>query len=252
MKRFLPTFIVLAVSLTVAELAARAATYNFYFNNTEQGDNSTAAPKVTVGEDKPATKAETSAPAVSAAAVPAPSESKVTASELAESPKPATQHWRFSLGLSAMQEFGASDSFSPEHPAEPGMSVSFFFNKYVGLTLFGAKLPTEDFSPNRWAFGLETEVLPFHITVAGIENFLELGVIGGVLAEHQDDSQVQGFYNTSAVSTSVNSYSTDYWKYLAEGGLRMNLNFGRNWGVISSLRATQDYALWEAAVALKL
>lgn len=258
------SFPLIAAALAVSEWAAHAATYNFYFNNTEQGDNSTATPNMTVTDDGKVfktgmpvdtAKKDAAPSAVQAPALLAPaSESSARLSAVAENPNPSVQHWRFSVGLSAMQEYGDSNNFSHEHPAEPGVSVSFFFNKYVGLTLFGAKLPTEDFMPNRWAFGLEAEVLPFHITVAGVENFLELGVIGGVLAEHQDngDAVTQTFYNTSSTTTTTDTYNSEYWKYRAEGGLRMNLNFGRNWGIISSLRATSDYALVEGAVALRL
>ena len=37
---------------------ANAATYNFYFNNTEQGENSTAEPKLIVGSSGEASKNE--------------------------------------------------------------------------------------------------------------------------------------------------------------------------------------------------
>ena len=56
--------------------AAHAATYNFYFNNTEQGDHSTATPSVTVTdgkmEKKPGAEPSPAPAAVAAQETPPP------------------------------------------------------------------------------------------------------------------------------------------------------------------------------------
>ena len=80
---------------------AFAATYNFYFNNTEQGDNSTATPNVTVQQDDkggPAKVTKTGGdPMPAASATPAVMEQRVTtpvqapAQPVEEEPRAAVQ-----------------------------------------------------------------------------------------------------------------------------------------------------------------
>ena len=108
-----------AAGLASASGVARAATYNFYFNNTEQGANSTASPTVVVKEDD-----HGNAKLVSPEPSPSPSPTVSTAVELKPEPAPESpvaqesvrsysqgresapfdnSLWRYQLGFSGLR-----------------------------------------------------------------------------------------------------------------------------------------------------
>jgi hypothetical protein len=83
-------FLVMVFFFLSALRSAQAGTYNFYFNNTEQGDNSTATPNVTVKDGKEqATEKESESPRQATVEVnPAPALPTETSAQVEEQ----TQH----------------------------------------------------------------------------------------------------------------------------------------------------------------
>ena len=256
------SFPLFAAALVASEWAAHAATYNFYFNNTEQGDNSTATPSVTVRDDgkvfkngvpvENAKKDATPGTAKDEASAPVGSSSYVSTAVVPKENK--DPHWRFSLGVSAFKDYGSDASYPSSNDPQLSASFSFFFNRYIGLTLFGSKLPgiaysMDNYSDSNWMMGFEAEIVPFHISIGGAENALEIGFLGGFETRYSS----QTVYSSNFYSMGGETMSTgDNWEFQPEAGIRVSVNLGHSWSIIGDVRATENYATGEAALAFKL
>jgi hypothetical protein len=149
------------ISLALAH-SGFAGTYNFYFNNTEQGDNSTATPHVNIKEGSapagfpspgpspipviaPAPQAEQPAPSSTPAIVPEEGQQSSTSGSpvwVAHGESP----WHSRL-------IGGA-SWWTDHQVGAHLDAGFFFKDRVGLNLFAA---------TNTALGLELEVMPIHL-----------------------------------------------------------------------------------------
>lgn len=178
-------------------MSSHAATYNFYFNNSEQGDNSEAKPTVVVnepdgkkttvgpdGETFPATEGEEaiqSQPIDNA--VPSAPQGQTRNSYR---PEDIWDKWsdKFTFGVSLVSmrftetrterrsifdddyEFGAPDRVIKEHKQSGGLIITpgFQFNPYFGAHLILGHMA-----------GAEVELNPI-----GIGNAFQLGLFGGI------------------------------------------------------------------------
>jgi hypothetical protein len=179
-----------AFSLLLLLFAGRAdaATYNFYFNNTEQGDNSHAAPTVVVkeagkggaqSEEEREDGADGGSDEGEAEGGKAPG-APVGASSVAAAPAPATppvararthRVWRLGAHLVAVgpgretRERGRGGFYSSGHSSQSSASVSATFlpSPYLGLSVIAGTLS---------AFEAELNLLPSNAV-------LSLGILGG-------------------------------------------------------------------------
>ena len=234
---------------------AWGATYNFYFNNTEQGDNGTATPSVSVSGDGSVVKKSGAAEPVQvkgdAATVPAPdTKAPVTgAVSTAEAPAPVENQeskFRVAIGLTGVSDYSAGHQYHMDGELEISASASYFFNRDFGLSVFGSKLPSvgdtgDGTSYDHWLAGIEAEFVPIHITIGRMDDLIDLGVIGGVAAEY-----------SSAENYSQSTVEPGSWQIRPEGGIRLGLNVGKSWSIIAGIRANADFATGEAALAFKL
>jgi hypothetical protein len=236
-------------TLFASEVAAYAATYNFYFNNTEQGDNSTATPNVVVNDGKkeggkslepknPALDPAASSQATSAAAaVPGPAPSSASGQQStaalpadAVSP-PEFRHVRLTAGATdLLGAMGAS------------VGIGYFFNREFGFNAFGvlSRGDYKTFGANgTWSgteswtgfdAGLEMEVTPVRIAVGRIEDLLDLG----------------GMLGVSTIAADTGNWVSPHL------GARLNINLGSRWGITTTARLNASYAMAEAGLVFKL
>lgn len=231
MKRLLASTLTIALGLGAIEICASAATYNFYFNNTEQGDNSTATPTVTLNGDKLKTTAEKTAGTSAPASVPAPasassapavaSHESTTALSPGEIAAPEFRHWRVTGGLvTKSSALGGS------------VNLGYFFNREFGINAYGGGLGQNFVSGNSQHFfgGAELEVVPIRISVGRIDNLIDLGALLGVSTLEADE---------------------DNW-ISPHAGIRMNLNLGSRWALTTTTRFNASYAMGELGIAIRL
>lgn len=222
--------------LVLASLAAwgclaQAATYNFYFNNTEQGDNSTATPTVTMSGDKSKPSAERTPGAPALAGVPAPAPASAaptvaaheshTALSPGEIPAPEFRHCRITGGLA--NKSGAWGGSA---------NLGYFFTREFGINAFGGGFGQNYLNGNDTRFfgGAELEVTPIRITVGRIDNLIDIGGLLGVSTIDADE---------------------DNW-ISPHAGLRMNLNLGNRWSLTTTSRFNASYAMGELGIAIRL
>jgi hypothetical protein len=215
----------LLAGLLGCELAASAATYNFIFNNTEQGDGSTASPSLSVASDGTVSKSgggADSKPLVRTqgiAQAPGGETTVVSETSAPRAAAPAFRHFRFT---------GAASLYEGRYSAAKGPwatgSFAYFFNPEWGLNAFGV-LATSAAS-NELEAGLEFEIVPIRISLGRVENLVELGFMGGL--SHAQD------WNDPHL------------------GARVNVNLGESWGLTACGRYAADYAMAEAGLALRL
>lgn len=240
--------------LTSVGYVAFGATYNFYFNNTEQGDNSTATPAVTVHGDG---KVEKSAGLPELQTPPAPVQSpgpKLAVEDFSSRPSaplpipaPAegktearTSMWGqwwddLPLGSTELRHFrvtaGATALLNGDHIG-PSFNAAIVFNKYVAINGYAAY-----FAPSRWRehehgiYGGELELTPLHIPVGATHpRFIELGLVAGV----------------SNLFPLPENYVSPH------GGGRLTLNFGKTLALSGVFRGNAGYQMVEGGLSVKL
>jgi hypothetical protein len=170
-----PLFYALYLFLLVAACflsfveGAEAATYNFYFNNTEQGPNSTAAPNVTIQDGKMVKPGGTGASQEPLPAVPANGTSVAAPPSVEEDASEA--RWKLSLGtihttyVDKVDPSGGSYSYS-----RPIGSITYYVTRELGISLLLGHL-----------LGSELEVNPFGVRREGRR--LQFGFTAGVLKD---------------------------------------------------------------------
>jgi hypothetical protein len=219
-----------ASGLLALELAASAATYTFIFNNTEQGDNSTANPGLSVAADGTVTK--TGVVAAPAKPVVNSSSQGLVQTPVADAPvsslaasatqpvaTPEFRHFRL-IGSAAVYQARLQESSGPKWTG----SLAYFYNHEWGLNVFG--VIDTDAADNEVQAGAELELVPIRISLGRIENLVEIAILGG--ASHAQD-----------------------WTE-PHIGARVNLNLGESWGLTATGRYARDYAMAEAGLALHL
>lgn len=222
MKKFLYlAILVVVLSLTMVSLV-RAAAYNFFFNNTEQGANSTASPTLTVDGEGKATStgaqqttsnlmdlgkggeakkpvAPEATPALVALAPVSPEDTAA-----------ATHFKRVHLGVSGVVASGSLDGLRSGNGSQSGALASFgvWLGRDVGLNAFLGGL-TSDMSNHVFGGG-ELELRAVRVSLFRMDDLLDLSLLAGA-----------GSYQKVAQAASVSPHA----------GARVNVNLGENWGV---------------------
>ena len=157
---------------------AHAASYQFNFNNVEQGANSTASPSLQVhGNEVKKSPGDSTMPAPQVSGDLAP-KVEVTSSKseapIADLGAGTSTHRSFRLGfLASALNLGRADRAT--HTSwGGGLSASYLPLKGLGITGFGAVGEW-----NHYYAGLEAEVTPFRLSVFGLNDLVELGAVGG-------------------------------------------------------------------------
>ena len=232
MKRFLASTLTLVAGLGAVEICASAATYNFIFNNTEQGDNSTATPSLSLAPDGTVTKTGADGKPVSSTQGVAQTPGGTTQVSSTSAPADSGaatgsfRHLRL-IGSAAIYQSSYGDSSGPKW----GGSFAYLFNRELGLNAFAALLPTDDGSgSNNVLAGLELEVTPIRLSFGRFDNLLEAGILLG------------------------GTHIPDHYGVWAEPhiGGRVNLNLGESWGLTAAGRYASDYKMAEAGLAIRL
>ena len=253
--------------------AAFAATYNFYFNNTEQGNNSTATPNVTISQDgksggtelKTGPKPEASSePAIVpvGAATPAPVTAPVgdvspVTGPYGGPPGASTQihmgeseygsnsfrHFYFGPEVSVLNGSGVNPSSTTAY----GLGVGFAFSPDVAIhgyagryqTTYGSdswEVPSYNYNAVKYFGGGELVVTPFH--THGEFSTMDIGGIVGansIRGKTDDDPQY-----VPGISTNV---------YV---GALVRFNLGRSISVPVSYNIGSNASYVQAGLSVRL
>lgn len=262
--------IAVGLSLGLLGLAwgVRGATYNFYFNNTEQGANSTATPTVRVSTDEKSKSGGKSLPApetqpVSASASGPPSmPGTVTAKAESTTERGSrdSRHFRVSAGGVILRQdvlVGYDRRYGEEsleyyliddsHGANRlGGKVAFSFLpvRSVAITLHSTFL--QEAPPNlegyqstfqdTFILGLDLEFLPLRFSLGRSEDLIEFGPALGAST----------FLASNMGFPAIGRFAT------LNFGARLNVNLGERWGITSAYRANSFYKMAEAGIAIQL
>lgn len=161
---------------------ARATVYNFYFNNTEQGEKSKSDPVVRIAqEENDASRDET--------------QKTVAKTELAKKEKMVLPNFssrlRFIFGVIGVRQkthyssqalsFSCNSYCNYDYTEERDhlggvLNVGYFFNRYIGVNSFLGLSADQ----GKMLGGLELEFVPVHLNLFGRESGLKLaGILGG-------------------------------------------------------------------------
>ena len=227
------------IGLWIFEGWVSAATYNVFFNNVEQGANSTASPTVNIsGGKKPVEEAQ--APAVETPATPASPVVSVPANPQAnagvstaklETPHAEESHSfkRGRLGILAHNiSLEGSPQFNRDSNYGGTAAVTFFPLANFGLTAFGGA------GTSLGAYGgAELEFIPLKLSIFDW-NALEAGLVVGA-------------------STIGRGLEDPVWGTM-HAGVTAGLNFGEHFGITAGLRtnltARNQFHYWLADAGL--
>jgi hypothetical protein len=230
------------VSFFVAIASTFAGTYNFYFDNAEQGDNSTATPTVKVNGNEKSDADVTQHPAASSNA-PAASPVAVAPHLVSDEETPRSgvnwnladlfnqnrfHHFSFGVGYanfdySSKAPYDSNTYMGGDSGEGPLFSVGYDLNRDIGLKIYMAQLD------NYWIDGANLELTPIHISIGKVDDLIDLGGLVGAEEFH------------------------DGWpgeKFVF--GPRMNVNLTPAIQITSACRFTTASRLIEAGMALRL
>lgn len=214
-----------------------AGTYNFYFNNTEQGDHSVASPSLTTTDNEAAQN--TSDKKNSAATSTTPSinrtetQSKPDTSDRFQTKLSDRQLWRLQFGTFALKKTineKDNDYYYVENSTTfgPFISAGFYPIKWVGCT-FSLGFYTLN---RRWGsaslepyLAFDGEVRPIVLDLFGIRDALSLGVFAGINNTHW-----------SSFSSEDRFYNFEVGRYSPYVGIRLGAKISEHWGFATSAR----------------
>lgn len=230
---------------------AGAATYNLYFNNVEQGDNSTATPSVSLSTDAngkvveakkdpgtpeatpPAPAEETPAPATT----PAPTAQSTAMVNTTSST--ANYKWRAIVSTGILNESSGGYFNDPyvSHSGDGGYSsYNYYYNDGVSFNGSLGYFPLEYMGFNAFVGvadklygGFELEITPIKFNFFGFKDALE---IGGMV----------GISTLAAAQGNVAS---------AHLGLRAGWNFGERWLLSANVRGNAGFVSGDAGLGMR-
>jgi hypothetical protein len=257
--------------------AAWAGTYNFYFNNTEQGAGSTAAPTVTVSDEAKPAKAPAEAPSAPAAVpasapaeapalgppgaipppppglappeiLPPPGESVAAAP--VEPARPARV--RLDFGLSGLFQGG---DYSSQPLFAPTIGVAFFPIPELGLHFFGGAYlnsgqGNDSYTSTygggypyggNYGYGSYSSTPEFFF---GAE--LELLPIRISIGRFENLLEIGLLGGGSTIAASYDNVFTFH------GGGIVNVNLGEHWGLTGAVRGNLGYVMGSAGLIVHL
>jgi hypothetical protein len=234
---------------------ALGATYNIYFNNVEQGNNSTATPNVSIntGEKPPVAAASpvpSAIPAIEAVNPPTPvppaeqPAAKTTAAlpETGEDGAVSRRHrWRLmALGGYVLQ---SGSGITPE------ISLGYSFAKSLTLSLYASPGSFGGYSsssshygygstaselssayPSTAMIGAELEVTPFRIAMGRTDDLVDLGLLLGASTYGRSEGNVVSL----------------------DAGARATVNIGEQFGVTIAARGNLAYKMVETGIVIRL
>ena len=224
-----------------------AATFNTYFNNVEQGSNSTSTNSIHVDGTGRVPDAQNGAqntaalPGATPSSVPtsetaapstgaqAPAAATVaTKTDLPEVPREGYRH--FVVGAAGLLFSDRRSDFSPSINHNTGggsLSLGYGFTRDFGLRLTGGAYAFSNNNQNAKGFGaFEAEVMPIHVGLFRAENALELGVVGGA----------------DIVGNQLGGH----------GGVRANVNFSETFSLTAAVRVGREFNTEEAGIAIRM
>ena len=188
---------------------ASAATYNWYFNNVEQGKNSEANPVLTTDGKKTQKKRINEKGKETMTEVQGPSSSVEGTSVVKEKSLTEDDERQWRMIVSASQS-GYDMGQASQYSSPGGMfSAAYYFEKQIGINLFGGFLPKEEFFA-----GGELELIPLQLKVFDLDRFIEAGLMLGAMSLGKTKTQDGTLH----------------------AGVRLNVNMGPRFGLSSTLR----------------
>ena len=273
MKMLLKTLGYYLIGLSLAVVAAgifvaklQAASYNVFFNNVEQGANSTSSPSLQVSDGKAQKKADQASVATGPGAPG--TQSGIPASDFTDtlphqeiSPETVAKA-NLTPGVTVAQppvpQVYAEDQFrhfrlalsglniqNPQWNSNAGtyggmLTASFFPLRDLGFSLYGAGNANST-GGHGLVYGGDVEVVPLHLSIFGSHNAIEAGALIGA-------SNI----NTFNLSTFSDTWGT------VHAGARLTFNFGDRFGITTAVRTNLTdrslfhYVMAEAGLTLRL
>lgn len=259
-------FGVLAILIVLAMLVdlSQAATYNTFFNNVEQGPNSKSNPSLNVnGKGFSATKrsensdsdeeiGEDGSESLTVQSNQPPSRTGGTiaagSSEEKVQKDSSSGHplfpMRFTVGV-----LTRSTNFDWGDPLADWKSSSSSDHRrggIAGLTLY----PLRDFGINGFIgsnpggkpfYGADLQYIPFRFGIFGLDNLVEAGFLAGASTLGKGTTVYESKYRdridpTSRTSSDHTLVPSRTLKGTFHAGLHAGVNFGRRYGIVSTLR----------------
>lgn len=210
-------FVWFSLVILMAMQSARAGTYNFYFNNTEQGDNSSATPSVVVkdGMGASASPVASPSPVISPEPSPVPSPT-VNSSESVATMDDSTFSKRLRL-IGGIEAF--SETYSSTHRVPNPDRDSFWNPTYRDETVTG----------HRTAITYHLAAHYFPIDVLGVGAFL--GYLSGIEASLVTFGISQPLQFELTMGRGEHLFSLFHNKGEWLGGLRVSLEIQRSFGI---------------------
>lgn len=235
---FIFTGVVWVLCLGFAWHRARAATFQYIFNNVEQGNNATASPSIRVDGNQVTKQSSPEATPTTTNIVEA---ANANASVDLGSPS----RWR--LVLAASQSTGlapkeAGSEIKDKMGWKPMASLSYFPLRNLGITIFGGQFSAHrsnlsrqsNISKDAFFLGSELEWTVLRMELFGADNLIEVAAIGG--------------------GNNMGRYLGE--KVAAHAGARLSLNLSQRFGLSAAARTNLSdrttYHLTQADAGLNL
>lgn len=183
----------LALLLCLAVLPAHAATFQYIFNNVEQGSGGTSSPSISIDGEGQAKKSGAAKNSVAAPSLTTNPEATATsvaeAGEIGEaSPAPYARFRLMATGARITEAHGGSawsrtrgdlqNIVNSDADVTAGLAATIFASRDIGFT--GFWLPGRESDANRYGrFGAEMEFIPVRVAVLGNTDFIEAGALLG-------------------------------------------------------------------------
>ncbi len=272
--------VLVVIGVTALTWAAWSATYNFYFNNTEQGNNSTASPTLQVNDGKPTGTGagnHSLLPLAAASPVPppepvpsaAPSAAPVVVVPVA--PPGATEP----IGAPAVTAPAAAPvaippTVEPATDSSAEFKPSYFPFRHFRFDLGGSAVYANEsggitFGPSLGVAYFPVKGLGFHF-YAGVMNtnmynpndgsFDGQSVFGGgelellpvrvSIGRFEDVFELGVLAGASTINASEDNLVT------AHAGAVVNFNLGERWGISGIVRGNLGYVMASAGLTIHL
>ncbi len=222
---------IFVIMLLVSAKFSKAASYNFFFNNVEQGANSTASPTLTVDgkkvKEKSAQQIKQEDGEIPTESTPESATEKngTTSSDGAVIPQesasikrlPQKTEPKFRALVSGAwfsQAPSLSSNLKRQDSQGASLTVTLTPLKYLGFSFLVGQ--TYGIDKGFQHLGAEVELTPLHVGLFGFDNLLEAGVMAGAMASNENKSGKVGRLSL---------------------GARAALNFGGDWVLNASYRA---------------
>lgn len=228
------SFFLFATIFLFATSEVQAATFNYIFNNTEQGENSTASPSIVVDGDKITKKngelvSTTSAPS-------APTNAEIESAHNLKYRIMAmgnVMHHNSDQNITfrfTSRDFESLGRKSNSH-INASLGASIFTGRDMALSAFLIGGKTE-----KAHYGAEAEFIPLRIAVLGKSDFIETGLLLGASTIGRENLEKAGTFHA---------------------GARVNVNFLPQLGITGAARTNLNerskyrYAMAEAGLAYR-